>query len=145
MKTFIEPNRLIKPINTTVVNNLTGVFGTATASTLGMSPLMSRDPNILLNVESPNYKIKSENEINLVEFTKLYKVGQIPIIDFFMIYIIFYLINSLYLNLDYKIVLVATIPLTIVFNLITNDQCKISNMILLILVMSLYYLSFCLH
>lgn len=82
----------------------------------------------------------SEKEISLLDFSRLYKIGKIPVIDFIIIYILLYSINSIYFKYDYKIILIVTIPITIIFNLFTNPQLKLSTIMLIILILSIFYL-----
>jgi len=82
----------------------------------------------------------SEKEISLLDFSRLYKIGKIPVIDFIIVYILLYSINSIYFRYDYKIVLIITIPITIIFNLFTNPQLKLSTIMLIILILSIFYL-----
>ena len=139
-------NHFVKNVNVNNAN-LQNLLNSATVSTVGMGSILSRSPVINTDIGSslnlnPN-PTPNPNQINLVEFTRLYKIGPIPVIDFIIIYICFYLLNSIYFDLDYKIILIATIPLTILFNLITNANCKVTNLILLILIVSTYYLITC--
>lgn len=83
--------------------------------------------------------VEYEN-IDLVSFSRLYKIGSIPIFDFVVFYIVFYAINALYLDFSYKIVLFGAIICTVLFNLITNNECHMSYLILFILAISTYYL-----
>ena len=85
-------------------------------------------------------QIDTSKEISLWEFSRLYKIGQIPILDIILIYIILYLFNSLFLNYNFKFVLILVIPVTILFNVLTNKEFKISWLILLLFIISVYYL-----
>ena len=101
------------------------------------------DENNAVQYNGDNNNTKYSNqkkEINLWEFSRLYKIGQIPILDIIIVYVIIYLFNSLFLNYNYKFVLLMIIPVTIFFNILTNEEFKISFFIILIFVISLYYL-----
>ena len=80
------------------------------------SPLyyMKEDKNVM--------QIDTNKEINLWEFSRLYKIGQVPILDIILIYIILYLFNSLFLDYNFKFVLILVIPVTILFNVLTNKE-----------------------
>lgn len=81
-----------------------------------------------------------DDDLNLWKFSRLYTVGQIPIIDFIFVYIILYLVNYVFLGYNYKYILIGTIPLVILFNLITNPKMKISWFIVIIFIASIYLL-----
>lgn len=83
---------------------------------------------------------ESDKEISLLEFSRLYKIGQIPIMDFIAIYIILYLFNSICLHYNYKLILVSTIPITILFDILTNNNLKISGIMIFVLIISILYL-----
>lgn len=87
-----------------------------------------------------NIKSQNKNVTNLWQFSKIYTVGNIPIIDFLIVYIFLYLINSIYQKYNYKLVLIATIPFTIILNIFINKNIKISWIILLVLMISIYFL-----
>lgn len=144
-------NRFVNKLNSSSLNNLLNAVSVQTNHLTQNSPTYSVikstiDPNEIIQsnyVESTQFEKSRDKEINLIEFTRLYKFGQIPIIDFIFVYIIIYLVNSIYLDLDYKIILVGAIPITIVINLLMNKKCKTTNIIILVLIMSMYYLLTC--
>lgn len=78
---------------------------------------------------NPKYK----PEINLFDFSRLYTIGHIPVIDFVIVYIILYCLNCLCLDFDFKVVLIGAIPLTILINLLSNDKVNISVGLLTVL------------
>lgn len=84
--------------------------------------------------------LSTEKQLNLWQFCRLYTIGQMPIMDFFVIYVILYSINTICTDYNYKLILIATIPLTIIFNIFTNKNIKISGLLILILLTSFYYL-----
>ncbi len=50
------------------------------------------------------------------------------------------MLNKIYFHFDYKIILIATIPITIIFNIVTNKHFVLSNLMIIILFFSFYYL-----
>jgi hypothetical protein len=82
---------------------------------------------------------KYPEKISLLQFSRLYKIGGIPILDFVITYILLYILNATYLKLDYALILVATIPITIFFEMLTNKELNVTFMIILILVLSTMY------
>lgn len=85
----------------------------------------------------------SQSEMNLLDFSRLYKIGGIPVIDFILVYVLLFIANKLYLDFNYKIILVATIPITIIFELIISQgKIKLSFILILILIISIFYLLF---
>lgn len=60
---------------------------------------------------------ENEKQLNLWQFIRLYKIGQIPIIDFVVTYIVLYLFNLYYFHFDYKFILMMTILVVILFNM----------------------------
>lgn len=106
---------------------------------------MSNKHNLKTQFNKPLKTYYEDNEkpiprYSLLDFIRLYKIGGIPIIDFFIVYIILYMINKIHFNYDFKLVLVATIPVTIVFNLVINKKIKITLIIIIILLLSMLYL-----
>lgn len=81
-----------------------------------------------------------EEKINLWKFIRLYTISGIPLIDIIIVYVILYIINSLYCGYNYKFVLILTVPITILFNMLTNKKFKLSIFILIVLIISIYYL-----
>lgn len=95
------------------------------------------------NNDQINYKMmipKNMETINAWQFLKLYTVSGIPIVDFFFIYVILYVINSIYLHYNYKLVLLLTIPITIIYNIITNKKLEISVFMVVSIIVSAYFL-----
>lgn len=77
----------------------------------------------------PELDQETENPgtINLLEFSQMYKICGVPIINFFVVYIILYCINCIYLECDFKNVLLTTIPVTIIISILTNLKNKSST------------------
>jgi len=83
---------------------------------------------------------QGQETISLWQFIRMYTIAGIPIIDFIIFYVIIYIINAIYLHYDYKLVLIITVPITILFNILTNKKLKISWFIVVAMVISIYYL-----
>lgn len=91
-------------------------------SSINLNPLMSHLSN---NVQNDKYVYTDmtnirdtkhdEHELSMWEFMRLYRIGNISVIDFVIVYIILYVFNHYYLHYDFKIILIATIPITILF------------------------------
>lgn len=79
-------------------------------------------------------------EMNLFDFSRMYKIGQIPIMDFIVVYILLCILNALYFDYNYKFMLVATIPLTILTNVIFMKNIKLTGLLMTIFVVSILYL-----
>lgn len=90
--------------------------------------------------ENADANIGQDCTTNLWEFMHLYKIGGISVVDFFVIYVLLYVYNSLYLHADKKIILVSAIPITIIYNILTDKKMKASWFIILILLISVIYL-----
>lgn len=63
-----------------------------------------------------------KKKVTLLEFVRMYTISKIPIMDFIIMYIILYSLNCIYVDCDFKIVSVGTIPLTILLNMLFNDN-----------------------
>lgn len=85
------------------------------------------------------------DEMSLLEFIKMYKVGEIPIFHFIIFYILFYIINCIFLNYDFKIVLISAIPATLLYELAVNPQRKLTLVMLIILALTIYYVLTCVN
>ncbi len=64
--------------------------------------------------------------LNLWQFCQLYKIGGIPVIQFIVLYFLLYIFNAIYGHYNYKLILIITVPIVIIFNLITNPNVKLS-------------------
>lgn len=84
--------------------------------------------------------IGEESEINLLQLSRLYTIGQIPIMDFIVLYLILYVLNFLCFQCNYKLILVSTIPLVIIFNLLINKDMKMTWTLFIILIVTISYL-----
>lgn len=136
-------NKLSKPVSTSKMNSITNAALLSTAA--GAVVLSDLDNNTYVKEENNNTnnnekKDDIESEINLWEFSRLYTIADIPIIDFIIIYIIIYLLNKICMNLNYKFILVLAIPITIIFELFTNKNTNVSNILLIIFVISIILL-----
>lgn len=75
--------------------------------------------------------------INLLEFSRMYEICEIPIINFVIVYIILYFLNCLYFDYDFKIILIATIPITLIFSIVSSPKLKLSLSMIIISVISI--------
>ena len=87
-----------------------------------------------------NSKNKSVSKKTLMEFIRMYKIGNIPIMDFLITYILLYVSNKLYLNLDNKYVIIATIPITLLMDMILDDEITPSILIISIIIITCTYM-----
>lgn len=93
------------------------------------------------NLNGKDYYVPNiENRLSLLNFSRLYKIGQIPIMDFIIIYIILCILNAIYFNYDYKFMLILTIPLTILSDIIFIKNIKTTKLLLIIFLVSIIYL-----
>jgi hypothetical protein len=88
-------------------------------------------------------KLQHPHKMTLAEFIKLFRIGDIPVIYFIIIYIVLYILNGIFCTFDYKMILVATIPVTIIINILANPKMEISGIIVGITALSLLYLVWC--
>jgi hypothetical protein len=130
---------------TSLSNNLTA----AAAGIAGAGTVVLLDNDNNYHHKKDNYLFHQNNHqicpehlqvISFWEFIHLYTVGEMPIIDFFFIYIILYISNAVYFGRDQRLVLLLTIPITVIYNLITNREMKISWFIIIIMAISIYFL-----
>lgn len=83
---------------------------------------------------------KEFDQKSLLQLARMYKIGGISIVDFIFVYIILYILNSFWLNLNYKFILLVTIPITIVFDLLVNDDFSLGLATSAVLIVSIVYL-----
>jgi hypothetical protein len=83
-----------------------------------------------------NDKKPKKDKINLLEFSRMYEIYNIPFINFFIVYAILYGFNCLYFEYDFKLVLFATIPITILISMISNPELNLSIPMMILLVVS---------
>lgn len=131
-------NKLTKPVSDF---NVTTLKNTAIKMFCDHSKNFAETENQSTN--QIDQSITLNHEMSLFDFSRLYKIGGVPIMDFVFVYILLYAINSLYLNLNFKIVLIATIPITILLDFVLNSKLKISNIILTIMMLCTFYLFIC--
>jgi hypothetical protein len=113
----------------------------SSALALGLGTVIDNQKDNFIKKDLKNQE-NEDKEISLLDFSRMYRIGQIPVMDFVIVYIILYCLNyvsSVY-NYNYKFILIATIPITLVFNLLTNKDLKVSWTIIIILILSSYYL-----
>lgn len=125
-------NKIHKPVNNINKTALTGAL-----LTLGAETVINDDSS---NGEISRDSFLRPDTMNLLEFSRMYKLGQIPIIDFIIGYIFLYIINSICGKYDYKLILIITVPLVIIFNLFLNPNVKPTIGLGIILVISIYFL-----
>ena len=130
----INTSQLIKP----TTGNLSNLLNSAAISTISLGTLMSNTNDYVTEISNKPLYVP-QKEITLLQFMRLYKVGNIPVIDFLVVYVMLCVLNNLYFNLDYKSILIGTVPFTIVFNILSNPKCKISQSVIIILIASLGY------
>lgn len=99
---------------------------------------------IFNNLDSIN-KFPHDNikdKINLLDFIRSYKIGKIPIIDFLIIYVLLYIFNKMYYHFNAKTIIIATIPITIIINIVLYHNTKFGNGIIIIMIVSIFYLAY---
>lgn len=132
-KNHLIANKINKPISTVNASALMGAAIGATAATV-IDEDDSTNHNNIRNIS------KYPDTMNLLEFSRLYKLGQIPIIDFAIGYIILYILNSICAKYDHKLILIITVPLVIIFNLLLNPNVKPTIALGIVCIISIYYL-----
>lgn len=90
------------------------------------------------NIIDDNKKVKRE-KINLIDFMRLYKVGSIPIIDFIFVYFILYATNRIFMLTDHRIIIILTIPITLLIDLMSNPEVRLNGLIAILFALSLCY------
>lgn len=134
-------SQMTKPTSKTNLTPITNLMLVGAGIGAGTVILDESDKNYTQSIISKSNEISNhKSQVNLIEFSRLYTIGQIPIIDFIVIYILLYIVNHIYLKFDYKYILIATIPIVICFNLITNKNLKISWGMLVVLFGCMYLL-----
>lgn len=137
----MNSSNIVSKINSTTSKiNLTPVTQLA-LSTSGAAIIMDDVNDKILENERimSTHTSKNQESLNLWQFSKLYKIGNIPIIDFFICYVVLYMFNCLYNFCDHKITLIATIPIVLIFNLITNPFVETSPLILIVIFLTSLY------
>jgi hypothetical protein len=127
-------NKIIKPTSNVNLIPLTSIALAGAGTEVITNE--NNDGSIAHTVTIP----KNQEKLNLWQFLHLYTIGGIPIIDFFIFYVILYIVNALYLHCDYKLILLLTVPIAIVYNILTNKNLKISLFIVLASLISIYFL-----
>jgi hypothetical protein len=92
-----------------------------------------------ISISDSSYSSYRKKEINVLHFCRLFKIGQIPVFDFIIIYLLFYVLNKLYLQCSYKFVLIYAIFTTIFINIVTNRKVRQSKIAIIILIISFFY------
>jgi hypothetical protein len=96
---------------------------------------------IVLPVEKVSYSSSTVDQVDdLWDFCRLYKVMNIPILDFFVIYIILYVLNKLYFGLNYKFILVLSVLVTVMFESLTSDTVQINLAIMSVIIICIILL-----
>ena len=82
-------------------------------------------------------------KLNLWEFSRMYKVYNIPITDFIIVYIVLYFLSRLYSWGDPKMIFLLTIPITLIFNMIINPKLTVGiyNVLFIIVIIFVIYAS----
>ena len=105
-------------------------------------------PTSKLDFTAINKEIKFDNivsdttadtpkQMNLLDFSRMYKIYEIPIMDFVIIYIILYCLNCIFFECDFKIIFVATLMMTLILNIIFNDKIRVTTGLVLILIITM--------
>jgi hypothetical protein len=90
--------------------------------------------------KDPHNILKNQSNMNLLEFSRLYKINKIPFMDFIIVYLFLYSINCICLGYDFEIILLVTLPITLVLEILTNSKLNISLTIFLIVLLSIILL-----
>lgn len=76
------------------------------------------------------------DQMNLLQFSRLYKAGDIPIVDFFIGYLLIFFLNAVTTHLDPIIILILTVPMVIIFNLITDPNIRLTRFLSTVIAIS---------
>jgi hypothetical protein len=112
------------------MNNIDNISNIADVVDTDSSPFILDETS-----EENNYP----SQISLWECITLYKIGNIPIIEFAIGYLLLYFINHYFLKCNYKIILIV-IPFVILLNIAFNKSTKPSWFLIIILLITLYFL-----
>ena len=135
-------NHMLKPTSKINFKPLVG----ATIAAAGAAAVIDDDSDHKLDTQQIDYNkldaslAPADRELNLWQFSRLYTIGEVPVIDFLIVYIILYLLNFMCSHYNYKFVLLATIPITIILNIFVNNKMKCTGVTMIILVISIYLL-----
>lgn len=138
--TNLVRNKIKQPTSKLNLNSVTPVILGITGASLIIDENSKKNQATLKS--TTDFSEDTNDELNLWQFSRLYEFQNIPIVDFFLMYIVLYSINAVYFNYNYKFILISTIPLTIVINIIINPSIKLTNLLMAVIVASLGYLVF---
>lgn len=120
--------------------NSSGVSSSSSSSIPGY-------PNV---IEGPRARIQTDIQtgkaknlpmcMSLWDYSRMYEIGNIPIMDFIGAYILFYVVNSMYFKRDFRYVIFVTIFSVILLNILFNKRVKISITASIILLLCAYVL-----
>jgi len=89
--------------------------------------------------EKEKVELDKSTSINVLDLISRYQIGNIPIIYFVLIYIILIILNRLYNFTDTTIILVSTIPISIMLAVLFNNV-KITPLVFSILAITIIFL-----
>lgn len=123
-----------------MANKLSMPTSNINPSTLAKIIDMNEDTITDTNKKDDNLHKNTPMVINLWDFTRMYQINHIPIVDFIYVYLILYTSNILWLHYDYKNILIGTIPIVILLNLLFNEHIRISGFLILGFFICIFYL-----
>lgn len=127
-----------------MTRNLKFPMASAIIGASGATVVMEEENNDndyqIIKTNGVDIQTNCQEIINLWQFIRMYTISNIPLIDFIVVYVIIYIVNLLYLHYDKKFVLILTFPITILYNILSNNKLKITGFMLIIILISIYYL-----
>ena len=98
------------------------------------------DDNEQRPIKEEDVVVDDDSEMSFMQFLRSYRIGQIPIMDLIIIYIIIYISNALYFKCSYQMPLLISIIITIALAMLFDKNFKLSIIILIILAIAVYLL-----
>lgn len=118
-----------------------GIFRAGSLNTIGVGAALSNNQTYYKQTNdyhSSDNKYNCENKMNLYQFSRLFKIGGVPFMDFVTVYILLYISNNMYFNICNEKILVSTIPATVLFNYFIHNKPK--NYLLVTSIICIIYL-----
>jgi hypothetical protein len=137
---YHEHVHLSRPTNDTFNS---GAAAAAIAGAAGATVISeeANDEDYTRNENSFTQKqLANAEPISTIEFARMYTVAGIPFLDFIISYIILWVINAFFPIFDQKTVLLGSVPITIVYNLMTNPNVKMNFFLLVVMMISIYFI-----
>ena len=129
-------NNMTKPTSKLRFANIAPVVAPIIASGLSESTQTRKK---FISTDNNKEPVKSKS---LLEFIRMYKIGNVPIMDFIIVYILLYVGNKLHFNLENQYIILSTVPITLLIDLLLDDEITPSVIMYGIIILTVFYLFF---